>query len=318
MLVRCDQIATWPRIALHGLRDAEAAFGKAALGLAHSAESAPVIGPVFRATAAAMAPVDRFLDTHPIVKGAVIVGADVAGAIAGTVALITLATVGGTVLVVVGLAATFVAGLACFALLAADGAHLWYVAHNDEVGLARLEAQPWYQWVQAIGPLLTLPDLAIGGRSVVREATEASRKAAAVGSRIAAVGRSAAASSREFRETLADGDQSWEVIRAAAAVARRNATDQRRMAALAQRENKNLMMRRNAVVATVGGAWAARQFVHEKASDAHAEAERRLGVPPGSVALPGQAAHLLTPSVLAGSQRHLHITTLVVKRPRPA
>ena len=133
-------------------------------------------------------PADAFLDRHPLLKDGVIVAADVAGVIAGAVAVYTLVVAGGTVAVVVGLIATIVAGVACLFLLYEDGKHIWFTALHDQVGLTQLEAQPDYQWIQAIAPWFTLPDLAIGGRAVVREALEAGRKTGEVMSRGQALG----------------------------------------------------------------------------------------------------------------------------------
>ena len=303
------------------------------MGAVHAAERVPLVGSLVRGAGAFMSPVDRYLDRHPAIKDGVVVAADIVGVVAGAVAGFTLVTVGGSTMVVVGLVATVVAGGACLALLAADVAHTWYVAWNNEVGKAALEGQPWYQWIQALGPLFTLPDLAIGGRSVMREAAEASAKSAEGGARSAALGRTAGAHGREFRETLADADQGWAVLGPISEAARRSATDARRMATLAKRENHNLLIKRNAVVATAGGIWATRQYVHEPpkktegfleqasewwhgtTDDPHAEAERRIGAQPGSAARPGQAVSLLAPGTASG-QQHLHIGTIVVKRPR--
>lgn len=262
-----------------------------------------------------------------------IVAADVAGVIAGAVAVYTLVAVGGTVAVVVGLIATIVAGVACPFLLYEDGKHIWFTALHDKVGLARLEAQPDYQWIQAVAPWFTLPDLAIGGRTVVREALQAGRKTGEVLSRAKLFETAAHSSSREAHQILSDAEQDWRTIKTAQAEAGRRANDYHRMSALAHRESLNLMAKRNAVVATAGGIYAARQYIHESpvlteraidkardkaheaAEEIYLKAEKLLGANTGSAARTGEVGHLLTPSSLpVRATMNLHMNVAVMRK----
>lgn len=341
LLVRVDHVAHPPAItmpSMHKIEDVLSGIGQAAMKYGPGVlQAATGITPQMLSLANeyVVKPVDHWLGLHPAVKDGIIVAADVAGVVAGGVALFTLVTVGGaTAAVVVGLTATVVAGFACLALMYEDGRHLWYVATGNEAGRIHLEKSGHYQWIEAIAPWLTLPDLVMGGRVVVRELAEASKTAGRIGTRASATAARATQATREFRETIADTNQSIDALNAAHRQANRAANDYRRMAALAQRANQNLLLKRNAVVATAGGAWAARQYINEmpvltekfvdKAKERaretgdhlYEQAERLVGARSGSAARPDTAAHLLLPRSPSpqASRTNLHITTMVTKR----
>lgn len=336
LMVRCTQAPPPPPIQLPTLKRIEGAlvdaghfvqkYGPTATELALGLP----LGTLRFFNEHVVAPVDQFLNAHPLVKEGIIVVADVVGVVAGVAAAITLATVGGTVAVVVGLAATVVAGGACLFLLVEDARHAWYVARGNEAARVALENTAHYQWIQAIAPWFTLPDLALGGRAVVREAVEATKVAGTAAPRIARYTREAEQARRELRVTIAE-DNTVQAIHAAALKAQRRAAELQRMQAAANKSMRNMLVKQNAVAATAGTIWAARQYAHEpprlvehalggggeqehaNVHPAHHEAARRLG---GQLAHPASPAHLLTPRRPAprGAHSHLQITPVVTKR----
>ena len=188
-----------------------------------------------------------------------------------------------------------------------------------------------YRWVEALAPWFTLPDLVMGGPGALRDAGEASKLAGRfTGATDAARSRSLRAG-QELRATLAEPDRDLQAIKAAQIEAQRRARDFRRLEAYAKRANADLLARRNAVVSTTAGVWAAHEYKKDppqlaqaaaakaqgEADDLYTRAERLLGVSAGSAARPGSAAHLLTPSKpAAGAARtELKLATIVTKRP---
>lgn len=339
MLVRCE-IAPPPPIRPMTLESVQNVLAKAEPGvraIAPYALQAAGMSPEAQRWAGKhiVAPVDAYLSRHPAVKDGIVVVADVAGVIAGVAAVIAIGTVGGTVAVVAAGVATIVAGAACAFLLYEDVQHFWYTSYGNEAGRIRLENTAHYQWIQAIAPWLTLPDLAAGGRGAMRELGEAGHLSARVAPRLAAARARSAAAGRNLRETIAGGEGAWRDIAIAEAEVHRRARNLQRMQALAQRANRDLLVKHNGLASTVGGGWAARQYVHEppvlvehaydKAKektreamhDFHQRAERMFGARSGAVARPGSIDYLLAPSrLVAGAERlHLSIATMIARRP---
>ncbi len=210
-----------------------------------------------------IAPVDAYLSRHPAVKDGLVVVGDVAGVIAGVAAGFAIATAGGAVAVIAAGVATVAAGFACAVLLWQDAQHLWFTTTGNEGGRIALEHNSRYQWIEAIAPLVTLPDLAIGGVGTFRDAVTAGRFSGRAGSVLASRQTRALGAKREFCETIAGGEAGWHEISMARAAADKRARDLQVMQAMARRANHRLLLRRNNVLSTLGGTWGARQYYQE-------------------------------------------------------
>ena len=231
----------------------------------------------------AIKPINDVISRYEYVKDGITVVLDVAGVIAGGAAAVALATVGGGLVVTVGLALGVIAGVASLGLLVEDGRHLWFSLRGDEAGKLGLEAASDFRWIEAVGPLLAMPDLLLSGRAALREATVLAAKA----DRAAQLSTAAAARSqqltREARELVADSDQSAPILREAARLASKRAADYKRMVLKSKEYNQKLLMAREAVTAYGGTLWGGALYAYDPPALAR-EAYRNIvpagGLPP--------------------------------------
>ena len=203
----------------------------------------------------AIKPINDFINRYEYVKDGVTVAIDVAGVVAGGAAAVALATAGGGLLVTVGLAAGVVAGLASLCLLAEDGRHCWFTLRGDEAGKLALQSTSDFRWIEAVGPLLAIPDLALSGRAALREVAQFAGKADRAAAASAAAAERSRQAARELREVVADPDQSAPILARAASEAARRAADYQKMLRKATAANRKLMMAREAVLAYGGTLW---------------------------------------------------------------
>ena len=175
-----------------------------------------------------------------------------------------------------------------------------------------------YRWTQAVAPWLTLPDLAMGGRTAVRKTAEASSFAARAGARAAQSSTRAQSAARDLRLTIAEGTDG-RTIHAAALEAQKRAERFRLMQKLVRRANSQVLFKRNAVVAAAGGVWAARQYVDEPPKLVEEELDRLKGGREHGregITAPVRSrttAHLLAPARPhpSGAHANLHVMTMV-------
>lgn len=202
-----------------------------------------------------LTPLNNFIGRHEAVKDAVAVALDVSAVIAGGVAVVGLLAGGLPMAVGVGLALGVLAGVAGLALLWQDTKHLWFVMRGDEAGKAELEADPRYRWIEAVGPLLALPDLAMSGRAALRELTSAASQSVRAGRLTSEAGEVANGEAREFRQLMADPDQSASVLARARERAAFRAAQYKKLQVMAQRINRDLAFKSNAALSYGGAAY---------------------------------------------------------------
>lgn len=197
-------------------------------------------------------PITEFIDRHETAKDVVAVALDVSAVIAGAAAFAGLLVGGSTMLVTIGLGLGVLAGVGALALLIEDARHLWFVLKDDKAGKAALENKPDYQWVQAVAPLIALPDLAMSGRSAMRELMEASEQSARAARMTAAAGRAADDEMRNFRQMFNDPEQSAKILGDARARAAARAARYQKLQQIAKGINRDLMLKANAAAAYGG------------------------------------------------------------------
>ncbi|MGI4797124.1 MAG: hypothetical protein ACRYG8_24340 [Janthinobacterium lividum] len=208
-------------------------------------------------------PVNEFISKYEYVKDGITVVMDAAGVIAGGAAALTLATAGGGLLITVGLSAGVLAGLASLCLLVEDGRHGWFTMQGDEAGKLALELTSDFHWIEAVGPLLAIPDLAISGRAALREAGQLADKLGRVRAVTAAAAAKSQHATTEFRNLAADAEQSSGVLAKAADDAARRARNYREMTARAKEANLKLIMAREGVTAYGGTLWGSGLYAYD-------------------------------------------------------
>ena len=228
----------------------------------------------------AIRPINDLISRYEYVKDGITVVMDVAGVIAGAAAGVALVTVGGSLLVTVGLAAGVIAGLASLCLLVEDGRHCWFTLRGDEAGKLGLEANSDFRWIEAIGPLLAIPDLALSGRAALREAAKLAQEGNKLARESAAAAERSQQASRELRELVADRDQSAPVLGRAAAEASARAADYAKMVKKAKDAARELMLAREAVLAYGGTLWGGANYAYDPPTLARQAATSILNNPP--------------------------------------
>lgn len=206
-------------------------------------------------------PINDFIGRHEAAKDGIAVALDVSAVIAGGVAVAALAAGASTFMVGVGLALGVLGGIAGLALLWQDAKHLWFVMRGDEAGKAALEEDPRYRWIEAVGPLLALPDLAMSGRAALRELASASTQVGRATRLTADAERLAGREAQEFRQMMADPEQSAAFLVASRERAAFRAAQYKRLQAIAGRINHDLLLKRNAVLAYGGTTYGAGMYV---------------------------------------------------------
>ena len=124
----------------------------------------------------ALASAKEFLERHEIPVRGITVAFDALGVIAGGAVLMTIGPelAAGALGAAAFAALGGIAGGASAALLATDGLMLGFELTANEAGKKWLEEQSSYQWVQAVAPLLLLPDLLVNlPRAIVSSARAA-------------------------------------------------------------------------------------------------------------------------------------------------
>jgi hypothetical protein len=240
---------------------------------------------------------------------------DVAGVIAGTAAAVALVTVGGSLLVTVGLAAGVVAGLASMCLLVEDGRHCWFTLRGDEAGKLNLETKPDFRWIEAVGPLLAIPDLALSGRAALREATELAAESDRLATEAAGAGVKSQQASRELREIVADRDQYAATLARTANQAASRAADYQRMVQKAKTANMKLLLAREAVTAYGGTIFGAALYAYDPPVLAR-EAATSLSRPvPATGGLPPPPTGWSPPPVAGTASPYSPLAGLNLSRP---
>ncbi|WP_420138154.1 hypothetical protein [Sphingomonas sp.] len=258
-------------------------------------------------------PINAFISRHEAAKDGIAAALDVSAVIAGGVALAALAAGASTVLVGVGLALGVLGGLAGLALLWQDAKHLWFVLNGNEAGKLALEHDPKYMWIEAVGPLLALPDLAMSGRAALRELASASTQAGRAAQLTGSAERLAGNEAREFRQMIADPEQSAAFVMAARQQSELRALQYKRLQAITQRINRDLMLKRNAVLAYSGAAYGAVMYGLQPPE----LAQRLLQGDPGHAGstAPAQDPYaLLAPGGSNGPAGHMQVTAVVATR----
>lgn len=244
----------------------------------------------------ALKPINDFISRYEYVKDGITVMMDVAGVVAGTAAAVALVTVGGSFIVTVGLAAGALAGLASLALLVEDGRHCWFTLRDDEVGKIALESTSKYRWIEAVGPLLAIPDLALSGRAALREAGELAEKADRIAASRAAAALQSQRAARNLRETVNDGDQSAAILANAANTAASRAADYQKMVRQAKAANHRLLMAREGVIAYGGTLWGTGLYTYDPPELTRRASRQIFNPPPTSGGLKGPSAQLTLPA----------------------
>ncbi len=227
----------------------------------------------------AIKPFNDFVSRYEYVKDGISVVLDVAGIIAGGIAAAALLVGGGTFVVTAGLALGVLAGLASIALAVEDARHGWFLLQGDTAAAANLSKTTEYRWIEAVGPLLAIPDLLVSGRAALREVTNLSAVAPKIAARAQATGSQSAQASRDLRELMADADQSPAILRAAADKAAAKAAAYRRMQALTKAANLKLLAAREAKAAYGGTLYAGGMYAYDPPDLAKQAAGRVFGAP---------------------------------------
>lgn len=152
----------------------------------------------------------------------------------------------------------------------------------------------------------------MSGRAALRELTAASRQGGRAGRLTEQLGRSAGSDAREYRQLLADREQSAGTLLAARQHAELRAAQYRRLLVVAQRINRDLALKRNAVLSYGGAAYGAGMYALQPPEFARALIERlsqRLGH--GHAQLGPYA--LLAPEA-QGARGHFQVTAVVATR----
>lgn len=134
------------------------------------AASAPSARPPLPAQGVAHA--RRFIDAPKTAFDAAAVG-DTFGVLAGAVSIVAIVGGGIALAPVLGAAA----GAASLLLLAEDSSMLRYELKGDEVRKKKLETSWHCKLVETVGPLLVLPELAVGGTQALASLPKAARQA---------------------------------------------------------------------------------------------------------------------------------------------
>ncbi|KGD15948.1 hypothetical protein DO70_4077 [Burkholderia pseudomallei] len=134
------------------------------------AASAPSARPPLPAQGVAHA--RRFIDAPKPAFDAAAVG-DTFGVLAGAVSIVAIVGGGIALAPVLGAAA----GAASLLLLAEDSSMLRYELKGDEVRKKKLETSWHCKLVETVGPLLVLPELAVGGTQALASLPKAARQA---------------------------------------------------------------------------------------------------------------------------------------------
>ncbi|VWC59144.1 hypothetical protein [Burkholderia lata] len=117
----------------------------------------------------------NYMDHHKIAFGAAAVAGDMFGLLAGAVAVAAIVAGGITLLPALGL----LAGFGSLLLLPEDGRMLAYQIQGDEVRASRLEHSLHYRIVEAVGPLMVMPDLLASGVRTLASLPRVAREAGA-------------------------------------------------------------------------------------------------------------------------------------------
>ena len=120
-----------------------------------------------------------FLNAHQTLADGIATGLDVLGLIAGTAAVFAMApvvlgaaTLGG----VVGVTAAFTATVGSVGLLTCDAKMFTFDLEGDQAARSAFEKTAYYRWVEAVGPLLLLPDLLVNFPRAVVGVAKAARE----------------------------------------------------------------------------------------------------------------------------------------------
>lgn len=259
-------------------------------------------------------PVNDFIGRHEAAKDWIAVALDISAVIAGGAAVAALAAGAATFAVGVGLALGVLGGIAGLALLWQDAKHLWFVLNGDEAGKAQLERDPKYLWIEAVGPLLALPDLAMSGRAALRELASASTQVGRATRLTANAERLAGSEAREFRQMIADPEQSAAFITAARQRAEFRAAQYKRLQNISQQINRDLVLKRNAVLSYSGAAYGGGMYALQPP-----ELARRLlenhPAEKGGAASPHGPYDLLAPASGGNAAAgHMQVTAAVATR----
>ena len=130
----------------------------------------------------ATAPMAAFIEDHKTAFDGFGTTVDAWGVMSGILAVAAIPAEGVTF----AAALSILAGLASLGLLIEDGQMLYFELTGDEVSKRRL-ANSWaYQLVEAVGPWLALPDLALNGPRAVKQTARTALKVTALADRVEA------------------------------------------------------------------------------------------------------------------------------------
>jgi hypothetical protein len=140
----------------------------------------------------ATAPLTAFIEDHKTVFDGVGTTVDAWGLMSGILAVGAIPAAGVTFAATLSI----LAGMASLALLIEDGQMFYFELTGDEVSKRRLANSRAYQMIEAVAPLLALPDLALSGLRTVKETARTALKVTALADR-AEVATQRLASQRE-------------------------------------------------------------------------------------------------------------------------
>lgn len=258
-------------------------------------------------------PVNDFIGRHEAAKDGIAVALDVSAVIAGAAALTALAAGAATFAVGVGLALGVLGGIAGLALLWQDAKHLWFVLNGDDAGKAELERDPRYLWIEAVGPLLALPDLAMSGRAALRELMASSTQSIRATRLTAGAARTAGMEGREWRQLLSDPDQSLPILTAARLRAERRAAQYKRLQAISREINRDLILKGNSALAYGGSAYGAGLYALQP-PDLARQLLDQSAPPPAATSTPGPYSLLAPVGACSRPAGHMQITAVVVQK----